>query len=108
MEDNNRWLKLKNKLSKYNVIAHKDNQQLVFNSLRNTFTILDEDYVLKNSNDVEFLISQGILVNEDLDEEKEAFIKYINTCDERVLGITIMPTMACNFRCTYCYENMRQ
>lgn len=96
---------MKNKLSKYNVIAHKDDNILIFNSLRNSFTILDKGYDLENSDDVEFLEKQGIIVDEDVDEDKEAFIKFVNSCDERVLGITIMPTMACNFRCTYCYED---
>ena len=96
---------MKNKLSKYNVIAHKDGHRLIFNSLKNTYTILGDDYDLENSDDVRFLEKQGIVVPEGMDEEKEAFIKYISTCDERCLGITIMPTMACNFRCTYCYEN---
>lgn len=100
-----RYLIVKNKLSKFNVIAHKDDNILIFNSLNNTFTILDKDYDIENSDEVDFLEKQGIIVNEDEDEDKKAFIKYINTCDERVLGITIMPTMACNFRCTYCYED---
>jgi len=51
------------------------------------------------------LVQNGFLVLDDADET--AVLENIHRRsreDEATLSLTILPTLACNFRCTYCYE----
>ena len=48
---------------------------------------------------------QGIIVEEGMDEDKEVFIKYMSVVDSGLLELIILPTLNCNFRCPYCYED---
>lgn len=92
--------------SKFNVCYHNDNERIIFNSLRNTFSIVPDDADLANDEYFQaFALEQGLIVDEDTDEEKFAFIKYVKTIEDGTLHLTIMPTMSCNFRCSYCYED---
>lgn len=48
----------------------------------------------------------GFLVEDNFDEKKEIKMRLLNSrYDTSVLSLTITPTMACNFRCTYCFES---
>lgn len=47
------------------------------------------------------LHEQGILQSK---EEIQKDITAVNECERKQLGMIIMPTDACNFRCSYCYE----
>ena len=48
----------------------------------------------------------GFLIEDDFDEKKDIKIRMLNSrYDTSVLSLTITPTMACNFRCTYCFES---
>ncbi|HSL86669.1 MAG TPA: radical SAM protein, partial [Bacteroidales bacterium] len=51
------------------------------------------------------LIDNGFLVPENIDENKRA--EYLHQSMHRtdMLHLILMPTEACNFRCTYCYES---
>jgi len=94
------------KESKFNVSYQEDNERIIFNSLRNTFSKVPVDIDLVNDEEFQdFAKKQGLIVDEDTDEEKLAFIKYVKTIEDGVLHLTIMPTMGCNFRCSYCYED---
>lgn len=104
------------KLSKYNVIADELDNKLIFNSLHNTFSVLkNEKYekcleaYINNAEEWTDLIKLGILVDENLDEENLANIKYMNTITSHdELRLIIMPTMQCIFCCKYCYENFEK
>jgi uncharacterized protein len=51
------------------------------------------------------LRANGFLIEEDIDEKALLESAYENAQrDERNLGLTILPTLDCNFRCAYCYE----
>jgi len=50
------------------------------------------------------LISQGFMVDAELDEKKIVKLTLEREQDS-TLGLTIMPYEGCNFRCLYCYEN---
>lgn len=51
------------------------------------------------------LEEQGFLVDADIDERKFLQLRFQIARDgSDALGISILPTMRCNFRCPYCYE----
>lgn len=101
------------KLSKYNVvIEEKDNQKLIFNSRNQALCWVSSDLYNDISNgletEVNSLIKLGVIVDSDRDEfaelmfEKNSFIFNANPTQ---VGFVIAPTMACNMRCRYCFEN---
>lgn len=48
----------------------------------------------------------GFLVEDDFDEKKDIKMRMLSSkFDTSVLSLTITPTMACNFRCIYCFES---
>jgi uncharacterized protein len=52
------------------------------------------------------LIEQGMLVPHDFDELRHIVdqYRYAKFTPSSKLGLTICPTLACNFRCTYCFQ----
>lgn len=53
------------------------------------------------------LIQQGILIPMDFDEAEHLREGHIRSksIQSQLLGLTICPTVGCNFRCTYCYQD---
>lgn len=54
-------------------------------------------------------VKSGVLLNES-DEEffnRLKFSSYLTRFSKKHLSLTIAPTMACNFKCVYCYEGSR-
>lgn len=113
----------KYKFSTYNYELKIDNEQYLFNSLSGAFGKLRDKYldILKGCNmsfdnfpdklydDKEFFETMkdgGFIVHNELDELE--YIKanhYLSRFgNKKSFGITIAPTLACNFRCTYCFE----
>lgn len=99
-------------LSKFNLVSHYDGKVLIFNSLKNTFTTIQETEEDKIYNLEKLSITQlkdlekrGIVVSKSADEDKMAFLKYVELVKSQVLHLIILPTYSCNFRCTYCYED---
>ena len=109
------------KTSKYNIFFNSDNVEIGYNSYSNEFIILNPtlydlyNVALKQKNfdelnDVHpefynFLIQQGFLVEENLDEFeliKQQSIRIDN--DDSEFRLIVNPTMNCNFKCWYCYE----
>ena len=94
------------KRSKYtSEIPLKGGRILIHNARCNSLAVLEaEEKDLLNTGSDE-LLQQGFFVADDFDEEKsfrEQFAYAIH--DDRYMVLSIMPTMACNFRCDYCYE----
>ncbi|MFZ3132427.1 MAG: radical SAM protein [Desulfosporosinus sp.] len=55
------------------------------------------------------MLSQGHLVEDDFDEEASVRMKRkIGIVDKNRLDIVLLPTLDCNFRCVYCYEEHRK
>lgn len=50
----------------------------------------------------------GYFVDCDLDEKLLREQKYMDTVEENVLRLIILPTEQCNFRCKYCYETFEK
>ena len=73
----------------------------IFSSWGNLKNMCDKDVILKK-----LLIESGILIDEEVNEVKELemrILEGINGNGEYTLHIN--PTLDCNFRCWYCYEN---
>ena len=112
------------KRSKYNVEIDrlKDGGVLLYNTYTGAFGIMDsETKVLfedieridisaidnpKNSENIKKLIRFGYVVSEQVDELATFELERAKVrLGSTVLSLTIAPTMACNMRCPYCYEN---
>ncbi|MDR2667180.1 MAG: radical SAM protein [Holosporales bacterium] len=96
-------------LSKFNFSVPREDDLLVFNSLKNTLSVFPKEMLAdfednENVESIEFLTERGILVDDDFDEDKAALIKYYSVIDDGTLELILLPSMNCNFRCPYCYE----
>ena len=106
------------KLSKFNVLIPYKKSVIVYNTLWNSLVLVKKDSGLldyisgkKNLNDniTDFpsvLMEKKIVHCDDFNE-----IEHIQTimtnqiCDKKILTLIVMPTLGCNFKCWYCYEN---
>lgn len=103
------------KLSKYTSYKAYGDNIVLFNSISSALLELDKTYSDKFKNfittgelDIEFkenLLKGKFICNSDLDETNllnHAYnkVRYKNTS----LSLTIAPTLTCNFKCPYCYE----
>lgn len=53
----------------------------------------------------DFLIEKGLLIDDSILETEHLRHFHGQSCKQgRNLSLTILPTLSCNFRCTYCYE----
>lgn len=96
----------------------------LYNSRTNSFIELSEDtfnylkLIEKSINGIrienideeirEDLLRAKILVNEFDDDNyinQKKYIKYLGNFNSQSLGLVIVPTLACNFTCPYCYEH---
>ena len=107
------------KISKYNYIIDYQGKKLFFNGMKgsgmliplsewdNIQPFLNDLVRFKQEypNDFDKLKQMGYIVNSDFDEV--AYIKFMNktsTYGNKSYTIFINPTLECNFRCWYCYE----
>lgn len=106
------------KWSKYNYFFETESVFLLYNSLTNSFAELEEETYkelvrMKELNQLpvddaeleEQLVSMKVLVEDDRDEINR--IKYqaqYRRFNNKHLGLTINPTLHCNFACPYCFE----
>ena len=107
------------KRSRYNHLFEWKNQlRVVFNAASGAVVTLDEpawgilidqengDVRLLDPKTHTLLTDNGMLVTEDVDEQKAAMDRYAKRRDNRkTLRLTIAPTLDCNFACPYCYEH---
>lgn len=104
--------------SKYNTLFTRESVYLFYNSLSNAFVELSKDYYdqlmqYRPGEPVDIadkelgaqLIRMKALVDDDEYEIRK--IRFTNTArrfGKDSLSLTINPTLACNFRCPYCFE----
>ena len=111
------------KVSKYNfTFPLREDVYLIYNALSGAFAKVDSDILklLANMEKGKNIDTDDIEVFQMLDNLKEgkfaipddfdetAFLKVVTNVkrfESRVLGLTITPTLECNFACIYCYEN---
>jgi len=107
------------KLSKYNFLRTYDDVNVFFNSATCALAVVDENFlrvledIKNNSYDAEKYDSQliadmkesGCIIEDDADElERLEFFRNLEKYSVTNFGLTIAPTLDCNFRCKYCFE----
>lgn len=109
------------KESKYNFfldIEDNPNQILAYNSRTNALALIKKEDQAKitsiiagksnetNKKLIEDLKYGGFLIEDDLDELKLLHYRQeVDRYNTNALGLTIAPTLGCNFDCIYCYEH---
>lgn len=108
------------KESKYNVFLKHKGKQLAFNGLTSSFAEINDDFfrILKSLHNLEeeSLSSEdtklvkdmklgGFILEEDDDELSILKLRSnMGKFNQKGFGLTIAPTLQCNFACPYCYE----
>ena len=107
------------KWSKYNISLQVEEGLLVYNTLSKELVLFsgksfepNNPYAdLTKTNLVVYfpmLVEKGIVIDETYDEIKYCEYKYYEKAfSDYLLDLTIIPYEGCNFRCKYCYENLR-
>lgn len=94
--------------SKYNVIVEYKDKLLLYNSLTCSFSYLNNGSYSENLlNDFfksPIAKEMGYTHDDFYNEEKAYLMKMQDKREIRFLNLVILPTMQCNFHCTYCYE----
>ena len=97
--------------SRYNYFVDRSDGVMAFNARTGTFALLSPDVAnrlrmgLLEESDVEFesLLEMGFVHRGDEFEKIVALYEGV-TEEERVLGITLVPSLSCNRTCSYCYQ----
>lgn len=109
------------KLSKYNFLKkYNDGSVIFFNAMTCALAIVDDDF-LRAYEEVEKgifdkrsisgklfsdMCTSGAILNDDVDEmELIRYYRNLGKYNRNTLSLTIAPTLDCNFRCPYCFEN---
>lgn len=102
------------KLSKYTVLHEQDCRAYVFHQMSEALLEIDEELetALKTGNiqsipsDIlSYLEEKGFIVEDNVDETCNLrYANMVNRYNSKLLRVTILPTMNCNFKCWYCYE----
>lgn len=103
------------KASQFNMVQPFNRKQLLYNTYTTSAVILDQSFYRKvfvknkaaDSESMKALQQMGFLVDEDLDEIemlKEIWRTSAKSLDDTMDTILIAPTMLCNARCYYCFE----
>lgn len=111
------------KPSRYNFIFSLDeNKYLIYNSLSGGFAKIDSEtlrilenfkkrkYITEDNSEISFVLKNleegGFIVPDDFDEVAHLqVLTNAHRFGSRILGLTITPTLECNFACKYCYED---
>ncbi len=111
------------KASKYNVFFKHKGQEFAFNgmscalaeitdgfkNIMRSLETLDETNLDEDTKELLNLMKEGKYIIDDNDDEL-SILKYKNYGGKfrsNTLGLTIAPTLACNFACPYCHEHTR-
>lgn len=107
------------KISKYNFILPYKTSVVIYNALWETCIMIDSQskilpIILSSDNqklhqleakNLDYLYKKKIIIDSDIDELSEVHNKICSTNEDvHNFMLTICPTLRCNFRCWYCYE----
>lgn len=103
------------KLSTYNIISKIDDAEkyIIYNTystacvvLNNeTFTKIFENKIFDGTPEIEFLHSNGIIVDDSTDELELVERLRADAIHQNIQNIVILTTTECNARCYYCFEH---
>ena len=120
--NNNCVNKIHMKESRFNLYFNaQDGTRLAFNSLSGGLAIVDDDYkrlitsIARGEpiNGLESVLSAAKYGNFIVDADKDEVLDYetkrlAQFFNAQAIGLTIAPTLDCNFKCVYCYETRRR
>lgn len=105
------------KKSKFNLVYNNNDNNIIFNTITGALIVLSNreyqrynaiiDNKILNIEDELFfaLYTEKFIIDSEFNElDKLRYDINSNRFSQDVLDITIAPTMACNFKCPYCYE----
>lgn len=102
--------------SRFNAISHTDDGEVIlYNSYTGAIaTFAKEDEVLhalrregikgELSDNLQELFESGFLVSSSVNEDTRAQFLHQSLHRTDLMHLVVMPTEACNFRCSYCYQ----
>ena len=102
------------KKSRFNYVAKGSRGYLIYNNLYNALSRMSEDEYIQyrelNFKTEELqndFVEQGFLIDDTVNEIGvfNAYSKQLSRRSNPIPNITVTPTMECNARCFYCYEN---
>lgn len=95
-----------------NIFPGKEGGFEVYNSMTKARIMIDDQDFIQNvinhgtdDTTMQLLVENGFLVDENLDEASA--LRYVYNkryFNSTALGLILLPTMACNFSCPYCFE----
>lgn len=94
-------------------ISQKLNEKetLIHNTSSNTLIIVENEVYERfekcnwSISEQERWIEGGFLIEDELDEREDLLNRFISARNYSDLSLTICPTLGCNLRCGYCYED---
>jgi len=107
------------KKSKFNKFYYEENEIFLFNSFTRSCIQIEKDkveiieklldnnkeYIDQYADYYNTLASNGYLVNENIDEVSVLeYFYYSNYFKTDQMNIVLVPTLKCNFKCPYCFE----
>ena len=109
------------KKSKYNSFFCVKDEHFIYNSYTNSFMQVEKEIIdflkqedidedILSKEDFEVLKSAGFIFENNQEENfiLERMLQYnIRSNNQFTLNLTLIPTLACNFKCPYCYEKSR-
>lgn len=101
--------------SKYNHYYKNDKGVVIFNSISKKILLVNNEKELQEVRSTSpayakaqsFLIKNNFLVDSEIDENAVARLSELEGKVSNDLSIMILPTTACNFKCVYCYEQLK-
>jgi len=98
------------KFSKYNHLFNSDGKNVLYNSMTKAFAKVDESMAELDCSYFDeatqtILKENGFAIEENFDETQ--YLKYIFNqyyFDNGSLNVVMVPSLACNFNCSYCFE----
>ena len=99
--------------SKHNIFQklHDSDSYFIINPLHGEADILDkesaEEYINGNFSDPDIWLAKGYLLSSEAEEKalfRDDYLKFLEERDESEIQIFWVPKYACNFKCSYCYQ----
>ena len=103
-------IKIKSRItpSKYNIYSEVINGKIaVYNTVSQNMQVLDSDF-LNNNEESSELLMEGFLVYNNLDEIRRSkkVKEQLQKMSAESLDVVILPTLGCNFKCSYCFNGI--